>query len=306
MQNQKIYSRFNRVEKPPNMFLQQRDIKLFEALAKYRYLTTSQISEIIFTGLSPTAFRRRLFKLYQNAYVDRLFTDDPNSSKPIGEACYFLDKDGFNVLVAEQGYEGSFQTKNKNVKAVFLNHTVAIVNFRLVVEKGIENNELAYLPKSGWISEYDMQDPFATKKKDKYVLFDDVYDSQANKRISVYPDSLFVLNGLGEYSKYQALYFVEIDRGTESSKKIIKKLRAYNLYLKNKSFQKYADVDFFKVLFVTTSQRRINALMENLKGNQGLDLMLFTHFKETKDNNVLTDSIWIKPNGEIVSIVKKG
>ena len=304
MEKQKHLSKFERVENPPNIFLQQRDIDLFESLAKYRYLTTTQLHNIIFTGLSPTSIRRRLFKLYHNAYIDRLFTDNPQSTKPVGEACYFLDKDGYNVLVSERDYDGAFQAKNKRVKAVFLNHTIAIIDFRLSIEKGLKNNKLAYLPENAWFSEYDMQDPMATKKRDKYIIYDEVYDSEINRRVSLYPDSLFVLNGLGKYADYQALYFVEIDRGTESSKKILKKLRAYDLYLKNKGFKKYADVNFFKVLFVTTSQKRIDALLENLQDNSGLDLFLFSHFEETKNNNVITDSIWLKPDGEVVSIIK--
>ena len=286
------------------IMLQYRDIILFEALAKYRYLKTSRIHELIFDGKSDTAIRRRLAKLYQNNYIDRIFIENPLATHYRGEACYFLDRDGYRVLVEEKGYRGRFHQKNKNVKPIFLNHTLLGIDFRLEVERSIENNTDVLLPQNGWVTEYDMLDPQATKKKDKYILFNEVFDPFNQKKMTLYPDAAFVLNGIGEYKDKQALYFVEIDRGTESSSVISKKLRAYHCFSLSKAFKRYAKVDFFRVLFVTTSLRRVNGIMQNLEGSFGLDLFFFADTAIINESNVITDSIWARSNGEIVPLVK--
>ena len=286
------------------ILLQERDIVLFEALAKYRYLKTSHIHNLVFSGKSDTAVRRRLAKLYQNNYIDRLFLENPLASQYRGEACYFLDRDGHKVIVEEKGYRGRFHQKNKNVKPIFLNHTLSGVDFRLKIESDIRNNPVVFLPEAGWINEYDMANPQATKKKEKYILFNEVFDPFNQKKMTLYPDAAFVLNGKGKYKDHQALYFVEIDRGTESSAVIEKKLRAYHIFFLSKAFKRYAQVDFFKVLFVTTGKSRIINLIENLKKEPGIDHCFFTDISTTKENNLICENIWWRKDGTKVPLVK--
>ncbi|KAA3595841.1 MAG: hypothetical protein DWQ06_16615 [Calditrichaeota bacterium] len=287
--------KFSRGETPPKIILQKRDIDLLEALGKYRYLTTSQISKLIFPGKHEQGARRRLTKLYHNKYIDRLFLE---SGFVLGEAVYFLDRDGYKVIVQERGYEGNFQKKNRQVKPIFLRHTIDEIEFRLALEKSV--SELEHIELVKWYSEYDMKDSHATKRKDKYFIYDEIFDPNTTKVISVYPDSLFVLGSSGR----EALYFLEVDRGTESSKKIIEKMRTYYLYFLSNKFSKYANVKRFKVLLVAHSHRRAESLRSNVQGSLGIENFLFSNKETIKKKDLLKKKIWFTGDGDRISIVK--
>lgn len=296
-------TRSQRSNTPPKIVVQERDIDLLAALGKYRYLTTSNIQKLIFADKAKNALIRRLTKLYHTGFIDRLFTENLKSNAP-GEACYFLDRPGYELIVSERGFEGRFQPKNKLVTPLFLNHTLAIIDFRIRLEASLVDNPVAYLPDDAWISEYDMADPYATKKKDKFIIYDEIYDPVSRTNLSFYPDALFVLHGKGQYDNYRSLYFLEIDRGTESSMKIKQKLRSYYLFRANNTFTKYAPVKSFIVLFVTTTQKRISALKDGLKDDPGLKCFLFTDLELIGTSNVVSAPIWLNHLDDYLSIIK--
>ena len=96
----------------------------------------------------------------------------------------------------------------------------------------------------------------------KYVR-DVICDKTAERQdLSHTPDGVFALEKNGKV----ALFFLEIDRGTEvvsnKDKGVLKAIRFYAQYLMDGKYQRYAkdfDVDSFKgfrALFVTTSEER--------------------------------------------------
>jgi hypothetical protein len=123
--------------------------------------------------------------------------------------------------------------------------------------------------------------------------------------MTLYPDAAFILNGVGNFENHHALYFVEIDRGTESSGVIGKKLRAYHIFSLSKEYKRYAKVDFFRVLFITTNKARVDNIIESLKSEPGLDLCFFSDFNSVEESNVIVENIWFRKDGNRVPLVKQ-
>lgn len=282
-----------------NIFIQERDELIFKALSKYRYLTTGQIEELFFSSnKSRTACIRRLKLLSDFGYINYTILQNPETRLK-GENCYFIDKKGFEQI----GTEGYFYKKNKENSPLFLLHAIESVKFRIKAEKDIQENTVASMIK--WINEFDMNNPQATEKEEKYFLFNYVGDPLNKQRLSFNPDDLFILQGLGEYHKYKSLYFVEIDRGTEDHIKIRKKVRASYLFLSgNNHKQKYSDTDSVKILFITTSTQRTLNIINSLKEEKGIDKFYFTDFKQIKNNNIFSDAIWLKSDGQVIPLIK--
>ncbi|MCK6382136.1 MAG: replication-relaxation family protein [Leptospiraceae bacterium] len=290
-------------DSPPPIILQQRDVLLLESIGKYRYLTTQMIHDLIFPGRSDNAVVRRLYKLYRNGFLDRVFIPESGSNAR-GQACYFLAKNGYDLIVETRGFSGRFQVKNKLASHLFLTHTLAIIAFRLRLESCFNDHLPVQIKKDSWLSEYDMNDPLASRKKDRYLLYNEFYSPSIKNVVSLYPDASFVLQGKGEFNSFESLYFLEIDRGTEPSAKIKAKADAYKSFYDQRIFSRYAEVSNFIVLFYTSSARRKNYLINNLADSPGFGLFLFSDPETLDSRNILTDLVWLRSTGELISILK--
>lgn len=303
-------SRTARADNPPPVVLQERDFQIFATLEKYRYLTTGQINRLFFSGGSLKACQRRLGLLYHNAYLDRLYTQDSDGYS-LSEPAYFLDKTGVEALAFWSGRgagEVRWYKKSGTVRPLFLNHSVAVSEFRLNVELALET--ISWVRLRIWWSEFDVEDnpPVdpAVKKRDRFVLYEEVIDPRTGEALTVYPDGVFVLEAEVKGKTYRGLYFVEIDRGTESSRRIREKLQAYNLYIEQRRQIRYEhNPASFKLLFQTTSDQRIQNLISELQPELGKhNFTLFANAEHVTPETVFKGKIWRDSTGQEDSILK--
>jgi len=140
-----------------------------------------------------------------------------------------------------------------------MRHFLAINDFRIQLSLECETSGLRLL---GFIPDY-----FGERTKGggttKYIK-DVVCDIDTSRpEVSHTPDGVFALERNGK----SALFFVEVDRGTEGisdpAKGVLKAIRFYAQYLLSGKYQRYAD-DFktdqfkgFRALFVTTTDARV-------------------------------------------------
>lgn len=244
-------------------------------MEKYRYLTTAQIKGLLFATASVQACRLRLLKLYQNGYLNRL-RQEVVIGTGSAETVYCLDRKGVELLATQRDEEpesAKYQPHFARVKGVFIKHTLAIVEFRLTVEKEIEQRGDLRIHR--WFNEWDIADPLAIKKRDKFFIYDEVMDTTNNQRLSVYPDAVFVLEREKAGEKSRELYFVEIDMGTMTHRRIREKLRAYEIYRRAKRHKvRYGkEYEDFTVLMQTTSGERAENLQVIL--NNGSEIEIF-------------------------------
>ena len=246
----------------PSIQLTERDVALLIDLYKYRYLSTPQISSLHFPS-DRTAWRR-LQKLFEGRWITRF------KSPAISEYLYHLDTAGFD-LVAEHldvnpdrlpGRKPSQSPKDY----YFLRHFLKINDFRIALTQAC--NASSELELVGFIPEY-LGRKTEGGGTEKYIK--DIVSDKQRPRYTIRhtPDAVFSLGKNGK----AALFFLEIDRGTEAvsneEKGFLKTLKFYLNYWVDDRYQRYQE-EFnipepfrnFRTLVVTTSPKRLHHMRE--------------------------------------------
>ena len=245
---------------PVETILTERDQALISDIYKYRYLSVSQIEKIHFPS-KRTAYRR-LSVLGDGGYLQNFAV--PN----IPERIYCLARKGADLVASSLGVTITELQWSATTRApkdyYFLRHFLEVNNFRIVLTSSCREASIDLV---GYIPEY-----FGTRTAQgglKKYIKDVVCDIQTpTYEISHTPDAVFALAKNGK----PALFFLEIDRGTEvvsdAEKGVLKSFRFYINCLLREQYHRY-EKDFrtgpfkgFRALIVTTSSERL-ANMQN-------------------------------------------
>lgn len=287
--------------------LQLRDEEILLGLGKYRFLTSDHVRMLYFPeNRSKTPSARRLQRLVDEGYISYIPTVN-KQSRSKGVNCYFLTQKGFDYLVFNRGFQGYFYKKNKDAGLLFLEHTLACIDFRIKTESDINGNHLASIEE--WFTQFDIKNPEATSRKERLLLSFELYDDLSRKNFLLLPDDLFILRGKGEYSAFRTQYFVEIDRNTEAtSSRLREKFRKYHLFLGDYKYREFLSKGKVRLLFVTTSLKKCTNIIETLGNDSSLSAIFphifFSDYESVHSNNLFTDSIWVKSNGEFIPLIK--
>lgn len=240
---------------PPKVFVTERDAEVLLDIYKYRYLSVSQIQRLHFPSLQTTY--RRLRALVSLGFIKGFLAPH------ITERIYYLDRRGAEAIANQLGVavsDLSWTHASRHPKDYyFLRHFIAVGDFRIALTQGCRESEMSL---RGFIPEF-----FGERKSGgqvtKYIrdVVCDIADPAG--KVSHTPDAVFALDKAGR----TALFFLEIDRGTEvvgnAEKGVLKCVRFYLNYLVSGGYERYA-ADFscdtlrgFRALIVTTSEARI-------------------------------------------------
>ncbi len=275
--------RHKRVKCAPRMKLTERDKKIIVAVYENRFLRRDQIERLFFSNTS--ACNHRLMKLYQHKYLDRLY-------KPVdfgsSQAVYALDKRGADV-VQQLGIEGNkirWSRRQNKVEFLFLEHTLAVSEFRVNLELAIR--------KRG-----DVQLLFW--KRGSKEFYDRVPDPEGKRKyLTVTPDAFFGI----KTPEGKSYFFLEIDMGTETNTRFKRKIQAYQQYWKTERYAKSFGFKSFRLLTVTTGSRRLKNLLKTTYDTGGRNMFLFTLTEQIIEETVLK-TIWRRPtSGKFISILE--
>jgi hypothetical protein len=240
--------------------LTSRDISILVDVCKYRYLSVSQVQRLHFPS-KRTAWRR--LQALTTLGCLKAFTT-PN----IPERLFYLHKPGAEIVAGElhvdvQDLKGYHPT-NAPKDYYFLKHFMAINDFRILLTQACNENRMTLL---GFIPEYigeKTQKGFVKK-----YIRDSVCDvANKSREYSHTPDAVFALEKEGN----AALFFLEIDRGTEivgdPEKGFLKCMVFYLNYWQDGKFHRY-ESDFngrtfqtFRTLIITDSAKRLQHMRE--------------------------------------------
>lgn len=239
----------------PTVKLTQRDIALLLDLYKMRYLSIAQIQRLHFPSEQTTY--RRIRMLRSTGHVQMFSTPSIESS------IVHLDKTGAEMVAGHLQVDFCdlrWKESSRTPKDYyFLSHFLAINDFRISLQKVCDGTPVSLL---GFIPE-SFGEKTSKGGVTKYIR--DVVCDIRDKRETIghTPDAVFALEKDGK----AALFFLEIDRGTESvsdaEKGVLKCVRFYLNYLADGKYQRYSR-DFgcgefkgFRALIVTTSDQRL-------------------------------------------------
>ena len=291
---EKRQSRYSRRAQPCQVYIQERDIEILNALYSYRFLTTSQITALFFN--TKKRAEHRLRKLYDGELIDRIFRPVIFGS---AEVIYILDRLGVNVLAQEIGIDreeiNTTRLKAKTLKPFFLNHFLDINQFRISLTLASQTNNSKLL---FWKYDHELKN----KNEQGILIADKVKDPKnPTQRIPVAPDAFFGL----DTSKGKAYFFLEVDRATMDNTRFKRKMTGYARYWLDSVFQEKWGFKAFRVLTTTTDKRLPNLLKTTNELNEKQLLRIY-HFTDTENitpEKILT-AIWQTPNtGEVMSII---
>jgi hypothetical protein len=265
--------RDQRMKQPAPMQLTQRDKAIIHAVYEYRVLRQDQLQQLFFGGKS--AAQRVLFRLYQHGFLDRRFLPVVEGRSPM---LYVLDRKGVDLLRTEYGYEHlQWHAGSKDLKTEFLAHTTALNTFRIAVTLAAKSQNYEIVQ---WLGENDLK-----------AVYDRVSIQQPSRKVetvSLIPDSYFVLKTPNGY----AHFFVELDRGTMTSKRFRTKILAYLAFAQNGLAEKRYGTNRFRVLTVTESVRRGENLKAATEGVEGRSRFWFGVLADLTPTHVLSAPVW--------------
>ncbi|MEZ4671450.1 MAG: replication-relaxation family protein [Anaerolineae bacterium] len=265
--------RDQRPRKPTPMQLTERDKQVIEAVHLYRVLRQDQIQALFF-GASKAA-QRRLIRLYHHGFLERLFLPVVAGRSP---TFYVLDRKGAELLRSELGYdELHWYNSSKDLKTDFLEHTIAINDFRIAVTHAAQQEGYRLVI---WKSESDLKASY-----DRVAVR--VPSGKAHN-YPIVPDSYFVI----ETPLGRAHFFIEVDRGTETTDRFKSKIRAYTAYYETGGYEKRFQTKSLRVLTIAIGEKRLLNLKKATEDVNGRRRYWFALASDLTLETVLAAPVW--------------
>jgi hypothetical protein len=285
------------------MRLTERDRAILEAIHAFDgMLSLKQIDRLFFSGQGRTQPRARLRTLFTNGFVRMPDARDIHRV-PLGETIYWLGEKGAEVVAANYGVPLSDLTWRRQPRWSWLEHDLAVNDFRLRVHQACAADPQLALRE--WVPETDFLAYPDT------VEFED--ESGKMRKRQVRPDGFFLIaRTRADRPKPEGFAFLlEVDMATHSNPSFeLHKIRAGLAYLEGPAYQQRFDLRFGRWLVVTTTQARLEHLLEQVKKVSDQHLFYFTTFErvavasQATTVGVVTQPIWtLAGNGQLTSLI---
>lgn len=239
------------------MQLTERDVKVVVAVYHSRFLNAHQIEAQFFSSRTgkvrsrKQACQRRLQLLYHHGFLDRL-----PMPVVLGQGrspyVYALDEVGANLVATQLGIDRpmvAWKPADNQVKPLFLDHTIAVNNVRVVVHSLIRDHAYELVK---WVEEARLK---SAGMRDKVP-----YRVRGTRRTRIYPDGYFAIRLPS--AKQPAHFFLEADQGTMTNSRWQEKIQAYLHFRRSGLSHQHFNTRNFRLLTVTTSERRLANLKQ--------------------------------------------
>lgn len=300
------------------MRFQNRDGEILVAIyERDGVLAKRHIKEMFWPHATLRAMEQRLAKLKKYGYITWP-TPQQRVTKPIPEPIVWLNWNGILYIAGQQGIsvtepkndsENQIRILEKKLRGLGvrwqreprwsqLEHDLAVVDFRLAVEKAVSQLPLTletWLPEGVFLADTDVI---------RYV-----HRGEKGRR-GVRPDGYFTIvdERRANHQKKRQRLLLELDNATHSNTKFGKNKAVAGLkYINSEEYKARFGFNNGRWLVVTTGKVRMDNLRQQTYKEIGnSNQFLFTTFEHIeKAQNVLTDPIWFiaKEKGEAVEPV---
>ena len=249
------------------------DRRIVQLVYDYRLLSQRQLERLL--RRSKPTVQRLLRRLYDHRYVERVFL--PLATFGSSPALYVLDKQGIDLL-RRMGVEDFTGVPDKTVSPMYIEHTLAINEFRIAVAQACEAHGWQL---TRWLTENELK-----------ADYDRVRIRARKTRTALIPDSFFTLV---VPEKGTTHFFLELDRGSEELKRFRDKVEAYVAYYKSGMYAQRYGAQGFRVLTVVdgVGEGRLKNLVDDTARVAGIGRRFwFAHLADATSGTVLTEPIW--------------
>jgi hypothetical protein len=273
--------------------LTARDVQILTAVYEYRVLTRFHIERLLFPPGASSRCILRLRLLHEHGYLER---QEQSSTPSEGRKpyLYLLTEQTARLLADALGGEReqiAWKPSDNTLSQLFLGHLLAGQDVHVAVAVSARRHGFAL---ARWINEAALRSAHAK----------DVVSVQGPKgglqKVPVVPDGSFTLR----VDDRRAWFFIEIDRGTVTADALDftrrdweKKIRAYQAWHASGLFRARYEVPNFRVLTITTGERRLSRLRQVTEEANGRRRYWFSTFDRIRGGDILTDPIWNVASG---------
>lgn len=278
----------------PPLRLTKRDLAIVNACYEYRALNTPQIQQLFFNHSNTygqlVQCQHRLKLLYHHGYLyrDEQPTKFREGHRPL---IYFLDRKGAQLLSEYLGVEPAALDWHPRSNAagaghLFLDHLLKTNDVRIAISLAAAQEQAVI---ESWLDDKALK---SQQMKD-YVQLHDIGSDEAP--VALVPDGYFCLK-LGNRQQH---HFLEADMGTvivawgnPDRRAWAKKIHTYLKYHEHGQFQQRYQANSFRVLTVTTGERRLTHLKQVTEEAGGKARFWFTTFSQLTPETALSQPIW--------------
>jgi hypothetical protein len=225
----------------PRLRLTERDIQILQALGSYRFLSVPQLQALFFPSASSS--ERRMRELTEAGYVTRVFMPARPYDRQV-HTIFALSPFGGRFLKDADG-ELDLQTVSESDKrtALFLDHTLRRNDVRVCLELLARED-----PRIQLLTWKQRVEDVKTVVR--------ICTGRSVERVPLIPDGVFVLLVEGHTHGFA----VEVDMGSVQLTRMERRYRGYWRWQKDHGPERRFGVDSFRVLTLTTTDRRLEAL----------------------------------------------
>ncbi|MGE4053286.1 MAG: replication-relaxation family protein [Vicinamibacterales bacterium] len=313
--------RFARVDDalPEAFVATDRHLAILRWLFEHRVLSSDLIADL--DGGSPQQVLRTLRTMYDAGLVDR-----PKAQIALliqrGNAplLYCLGRAGARLLAERDGLDVSridWTQKNQRLGSVFLEHQLGIARFRVALERAVRTrSDIALIKRHELVARF----PEATRALRQPLKVDAAVrlaiSSPRTEILANVPDDIFALSIPD--SGRTAHFPVEIDTGSmkvtprrgisPNETSVLRKLAVFWHAWRQERFATLWGIPQQRILFVTTSQKRIATMLEAVRhplvcDGRGSDMFVFGTFADIAASGPLA-AVWTTGKGEPVSLLE--
>jgi len=274
------------------MVLQERDIRVLAALARYFILNSRQIRELCFPDDGTGRIsRRRLTSMMHAGYVRKRNLQVISPSD--GSVCpvYHLTKTGREFLAAHFDDESFLLKPIEPSQPQHLYHYVAVAESHRLFRRAAKKQPTVLV--SRWCNEDEIVNPDESEPRNRKLLRTEFSDAG---RIRCLPDSACLLDHRGQ----RAVMYIEQDRDTFFHDRVAaRKSPGYReLFARQGHRAHFPDTtfDFFHVLFLTPTKKRSEQLRKAFakknKDQPVLKAYRFGSLDELNDSNLFFEPLF--------------
>jgi len=284
--------------------LSSRKLELLKLIAEYRVLLTTQVA--LLSGTGQRAAEKATQMLRDRGYLTfSHYEFEGNRGRPRG-VCSLTDR-GAELLQRESLIDAEIPNhRMTGEEIVHVSHELLVNWFRihlLQIDNHIPDLHTEFISATT---------PFQPLTNDGIPMIADRVSGNAAADGFI-PDGVFSIRH--EQQNKRLLFFLEADLCTESivsaqnPVNISQKIRSYRSYFQTKGYKRYEkmwmeDLDGFRVLFLTNTPQRKEAICGFLRTNSSLNFVWITD-KEQMFRHGVSANIWVKggPSSPLESIL---
>lgn len=306
----------------PGLVLTDTDHELFRWLWMLRVLTLGQLRRAGYYQpeedrvSSLHNVRKRLQRLWQKGYLHG------DTLLETRERIYFLAERALPALRDRFDIEQQrlYRPAGRPQSLRQVHHALMVSECAVRVAESIRKSaiQLAALPPLGmpFYHTHAVGDVRKKRHVERFVTQEDLFLPSHAKPLRIRPDLVFALIQESSAGPVGRLYFLEADRGSESPREAAAKLLAYHHYAEYLDpldssrylWQRYGEMRDFRVLLVTTDDRRAATLVRALSGNSskpGFELVAVATVDAMKEQSLVFDPIWTNALGSERALARR-